>query len=281
MDSSPIIRITDHGTELFCYKGKIIETDRKDNMTYNSVLSIYPGGGVHYLIDHLTIRAGDYALDLCTGSGVLGIYAAEKASKVIATDISSRALEFARRNAKRNHVSNIEFREGNLFKPVAAEKFDYIVSNPPFIPVPDKLRAPLHSCGGSDGLYYIREILRKTGDFLKPNGRMQLFSLSLGTKDKSFLEDILKDTLNNRNITMMSFYSEPLPLSDFVASLNHNAADEWGKRLENFGVTHMYSYLVNIEPGEIPKTAISPDERKTFPDDWKDWRRKFKFLIFE
>ena len=52
----------------------------------------------------LELQEGDVALDLCTGSGILGIYVAEKASKVIATDISPRALKFAKRNAERNKI---------------------------------------------------------------------------------------------------------------------------------------------------------------------------------
>ena len=284
MNDSPEVKITQQGTELFCYKGKEIETDRKDNKIYDSVLPIYPGSGVHYLIDHLSVRKGDVALDLCTGSGVLGIYAAEKASKVIATDISERALSFVERNSQRNNILNIELRKGDLFSPVEGKKFDYIVSNPPFIPVPDNLKAALHSGGGVDGLFFVRKILRRVEEFLKPDGRMQLYSLSLGTQKESILEDVLKNTINNRAVTLTSLYSEPLLLDDFITSYKKHSVDGWRTQLKELGVTHLHSYVVNIEPGtklRIKKAKVPDSERLSYPDDWAGWKEKFSFWILD
>ncbi|MGG7507603.1 DUF7059 domain-containing protein [Plantibacter sp. YIM 135249] len=76
------------------------------------------------------------ALDLGTGCGIQALHLARIADRVVATDISARALELAALNATLNGVDTIEFRLGSLFEPVAGERFDRIVSNPPFVITP-------------------------------------------------------------------------------------------------------------------------------------------------
>ena len=75
--------------------------------------------------------------DIGTGSGILAIYLKEyfPNSKVIATDISEKALEIAKKNAEKHNVS-IDFRLGNMLDPVS-EKIDVLISNPPYIGSPE------------------------------------------------------------------------------------------------------------------------------------------------
>jgi methylase of polypeptide subunit release factors len=77
------------------------------------------------------------ALDIGTGCGAQALLAARHAEAVVATDVNERALELARLNARLNGLDNIELRAGSLFDPVAGERFDLIVSNPPFVISPD------------------------------------------------------------------------------------------------------------------------------------------------
>lgn len=87
---------------------------------------------------NLTIRKPvDQTLDLGCGTGFQSLFAARHSSRVIATDINPRALEFTRFNARVNGIDNIECREGSFFEPVAGETFDLIVSNPPFVISPE------------------------------------------------------------------------------------------------------------------------------------------------
>ncbi|MDF2549951.1 MAG: ywkE [Chlamydiales bacterium] len=81
---------------------------------------------------------GKRLLDLCTGSGCIAIALKSKfpALAVTATDLSLEALEVAKGNAKRNGVS-IDFRQGDLFSPLVGEKFDFLLSNPPYIKASD------------------------------------------------------------------------------------------------------------------------------------------------
>jgi len=89
-------------------------------------------GGASMTLSGLMLdrRVGS-VLDLGTGCGIQAMHAARHADRVVATDISARALELAAFNARLNNFHNIEFRLGSLFSPVAGERFDHIVSNPP------------------------------------------------------------------------------------------------------------------------------------------------------
>jgi hypothetical protein len=77
------------------------------------------------------------ALDLGTGNGIQAILARKHCERVVATDINPRALAFAAFNAALNGVEGIEFAEGDLFDPIGADRFDLVVSNPPYVISPD------------------------------------------------------------------------------------------------------------------------------------------------
>lgn len=72
-------------------------------------------------------------LDLGTGSGVQALAQADAATSVVATDVHARALQFAEATMRANGVTNVDLREGAWFEPVAGERFDRIVANPPFV----------------------------------------------------------------------------------------------------------------------------------------------------
>ena len=84
-------------------------------------------------LTRLTIRRRvSSALDIGTGAGTHALLAASHADEVVATDTNKRALNFAAMNARLNGIENVSFAEGSFFEPVTGEKFDLIVSNPPF-----------------------------------------------------------------------------------------------------------------------------------------------------
>ncbi len=77
------------------------------------------------------------ALDVGTGSGVHALRLARVAERVVATDVSERALEFTRLNAELNGLTNIETRLGSFLEPVAGEHFGLVVCNAPYVISPD------------------------------------------------------------------------------------------------------------------------------------------------
>ena len=120
-------------------------------------------------------------LDLCTGSGAIAISLAKyiEDSQITAVDISDKAISVAKLNAKNNNVENqITFVESDLFKELPKEKYDIIVSNPPYIKkeiiksldkeVQNEPKIALD--GGYDGLDFYRKIISNADEFLKFTG---------------------------------------------------------------------------------------------------------------
>ncbi|MBI4057811.1 methyltransferase, partial [Candidatus Microgenomates bacterium] len=137
-----------------------------------------------YIAKKVMVRKGDRVLDLATGSGVIAIFCAKKAKRVIATDINPKALHYAKFNATLNNVENkIEFRAGNLFKPVKKLKFDLIVWNGPTLSVPNAPeKYPIYCFGGIDGLAFTRRFIEESPKYLMKKGRMQWLDSSISTE---------------------------------------------------------------------------------------------------
>jgi SAM-dependent methyltransferase len=116
------------------------------------------------------------ALDLGTGCGIQALHAARYAERVVATDISQRALDYAAFNAALNAIDTIEFRLGSLFDPVAGERFDRIVSNPPFVITPRAPGVPEYEYrdGGRAGDELIQAVIGGLAEHLTPGGIAQL-----------------------------------------------------------------------------------------------------------
>lgn len=80
---------------------------------------------------------GGSALDVGTGCGLLALALSSHVDRIVATDTNPWALRLTTMNAHLNGISNIETRSGSLFEPVRDERFDLIVSNPPFVIAPE------------------------------------------------------------------------------------------------------------------------------------------------
>jgi len=114
-------------------------------------------------------RAGR-ALDLGCGAGTIALALAQRCDRVVATDISERAVTFARVNAALNGLSNIECRLGDLFEPVAGESFDIVASQPPFLPRDDAAGPTTFLFGGPRGDEISMRLLRGLRAALSPGG---------------------------------------------------------------------------------------------------------------
>ena len=121
-------------------------------------------------------------LDLCTGSGciLLSLLHELRNAGGLGTDLSEEALEAARENAVRLGLQErAAFRQGDLWEPVGDERFDLIVSNPPYVPTkviptlePEVRCGEPYAAldGGEDGLVFYRRILKEAAGHLKPSG---------------------------------------------------------------------------------------------------------------
>jgi release factor glutamine methyltransferase len=85
-------------------------------------------------IDACAIAPDAAVLDMGTGSGVCALAAARRARRVVAVDVSTAAVRCARVNALLNDLDErVDIREGDLFAPLAGERFDLVLFNPPFL----------------------------------------------------------------------------------------------------------------------------------------------------
>jgi Methyltransferase small domain len=141
----------------------------------NHVLGV--GGASTTLSGLMISEPVELALDLGTGCGIQALHAARHATRVIATDISARALELAAFNAELNGITNIEFRLGSLFDPVLGESFGHVVSNPPFVITPrgqDGVPAYEYRDGGMVGDGLVASVIKDVESRLDPGGIAQL-----------------------------------------------------------------------------------------------------------
>jgi len=136
-----------------------------------------------------TREAGPTIVELCTGSGAVAIALAKElpAARLLATDLSWRALRVARANAARHGVAaRIEFLRGDLWRAVngqaPAGSVDLVVANPPYIRSPElatlmpevQWEPRLALDGGADGLRVLRKIVASSPDRIRPGGVLLL-----------------------------------------------------------------------------------------------------------
>jgi release factor glutamine methyltransferase len=138
---------------------------------------LIPRPETELLVDLALDRNPASVLDVGTGSGAiaLAIKRHRPGARVVATDASAAALEVARRNAVRFNLE-VELRHGRWFEPVAGERFEAIISNPPYVVVGDPHLAALPYeprlalLGGADGLDGFRVLAREAPAHLLPGG---------------------------------------------------------------------------------------------------------------
>lgn len=130
--------------------------------------------------DKIASRKNWKVLDLCCGSGAIGIAVAHRCSnaKVTACDISSAAIETAKKNAQNARVK-ITFEQGDLFEAIGKKDYDMILSNPPYVKtvvlptLQEEVKdyEPLLALdGGQDGLEFYRRIIAQAPVHLKRQG---------------------------------------------------------------------------------------------------------------
>lgn len=184
------------GNRIFCGKGCLIPRPETELLVEKAIEELPHGGRF---------------LDLCTGSGCIStaVLNARKDSSCVSVDISEDALKYAEKNRDYYNLKNrmsIVLCDAAKFDP--GEKFDLIISNPPYIKSADiqnlekcVLQEPLIALdGGSDGLYFYKMIVKKYADFLKDDGSFLFeigYDISDGVKnilcEDGFCVDFMED----------------------------------------------------------------------------------------
>jgi methylase of polypeptide subunit release factors len=132
-------------------------------------------GGASTTLAGLTVREPvRSALDLGTGSGVQALHASRHAVRVTATDVNARALRAARLTLALSGAPEADLRQGSLFEPVGEERYDLVVSNPPFVISPAGRFT--YRDGGMAGDELCRALVRQSADHLAEGGWCQLLA---------------------------------------------------------------------------------------------------------
>ena len=133
------------------------------------------------------LRPGASVADVCTGSGMLAVAAAlHGAGAVTAIDASRRAVLSARANARLNGVA-VRVLRGDLLAPVSGERFDLLVSNPPYVPAAEDGASPRGKArawdAGPDGRAFLDRLCHSAADHLATGGALLLVHSSICGED--------------------------------------------------------------------------------------------------
>jgi SAM-dependent methyltransferase len=173
------------------------------------------------------------------------------AARVVGVDINPRALVFAATNAAVNLSRErgeppLERLRGNLFAPLPAEdRFDFIVVNPPFEPVPPDTGYFLHSHGGEDGLDVVRTLLPAVQDWLRPAGRFEMYTGTLGDTDSERASELVVAAFPGFCVEVRRV--DRFPLEEVIARyVDRPGYAGWRARLTAQGLTYVWGIHVRV-----------------------------------
>lgn len=133
------------------------------------------------------LEPGDTVLDIGTGTGIWALMASRKGARVVATDLPHVPLDVVRRAAESNGISCPDLRHGSLFDPVAGERFDRVLFNPPFHFGEPRSEAERATMGGADG-EVVKAFLRQVSGYLEDGGEAFLI---LPERERGLYQDAL------------------------------------------------------------------------------------------
>ncbi len=148
-----------------------------------------------------------------------------------------------------------------MYEELANKKYDYIVTNPPFIPTPEDNLLPVCGDGGIDGMDIIRRILKDLTKYLKQDGRFYMVLEAIGDDNKPFVVDLFDDK-NTKGIVNVSLFSRQLIEEQarvsamvskdmFDGSKNTKELyDLWMNSFEVLNATYVYPTLIEYIPSD-------------------------------
>ena len=176
---------------LYSTAGVYLISDRWNNPDRTSYKPpadvVYPAivSNAQYFLRFLPRTPCQRMLDLGTGTGVAALVGARSfARHAVGADIAQRCREFAEFNARLNGIENFRAVQGDLYEPVAGQRFDRIVSHPPYVPV-FKHRY-LYRDGGADGEQIVQRVIAGLPAHLESGGLLYLMALVSDRDSESF-----------------------------------------------------------------------------------------------
>jgi SAM-dependent methyltransferase len=169
--------------------------------------AVMPLGGATLDLVRAVLAGGfDAALDVGCGAGAVALHLSRNASRVVATDIHERAIDWARFNAALSNTVAIDFRCGDLFDTVRGERFDRIAAHPPFVAIADGERHSHFVHGGLRGDELALRLIDGATGHLSPKGRLvAVADWPVATGDS--LHDRIRRRLGDRAVGVLVLLS--------------------------------------------------------------------------
>ena len=239
-------------------------------------------GGASLTLARITPRTRvGRVLDLGCGGGIQALHASRHAEHVVATDLSERALAVAAFNAALNGIE-VELRQGSLLEPVAGERFDLIVSNPPFVITPrgtaEGTTTWTYRDGGRAGDTLLAELLRALPSHLAPGGSAVLlgnWEITAGgdwdAHPRAWLREAVADGVDawvlEREQEDPAQYAETWTRDGGVTDRDPGWAGlirAWLEDFEHRDVERIgFGYLLLRRPAEAPTGPVRPGRLRT------------------
>jgi hypothetical protein len=207
--------------------------------------------------------SGDSVLDLCTGSGVGALKAAQAFDRVVGVDVNPRAINFARFNALLNDMNNCSFEQGDVYGPVEDQRFDTITANPPFVPVPGNTEL-LYRDGGPSGEDVLREIMAGCSEHLKILGVCLIVTDLVEHRGTNYEEKLTRWLGTDSGFTAVVLKRPAETIYQYASShLTHTDASgispamfEWIDHYQAEGIDEVARGYIAIRPSDQPGTRI-------------------------
>lgn len=228
-----------------------------------------------YWLSRLVVnRLHGRVLDLCTGSGIQAIIAGKIAEKVIAVDIDPESARIAAFNVCLNGLkSKIEVLTGNLYDVLDVDdKFDFIISNPPFIPIPNSVNFHICGDGGEDGVAVIRDIIRGYKRFLKSSGETIMIGQCMGTFEHALIQDVVEEENPNKEYSIYLckktiLESQAVGFAELASIYNGEkiVKDMWRDVYKEKQMSYLHNFSLFTQGADGNGTVIQIDD--TWPSD--------------
>lgn len=171
---------------LYPVQGLILASDRQKDLQDAVFPAISPLS--YRFLQRMSRGPASDALDLCSGSGIAAMLLSQHCRRVIASDVSARAVHFANFNCQLNGCDRVESVQSDLYSALEGNTFDRIVAHPPY--VPSVSNAVVWRDGGATGEEPIRRIVDGLPRFLRPGGTFYASCGGFDTRDKTFEQRI-------------------------------------------------------------------------------------------
>lgn len=231
----------------------------------NKNTEVYIGFDSLRLAENIFVDEGSTVLDLCSGTGIQGMVASRNASQVTCIEINETAYEISWFNIFLNKLEDkVEVKLGDLYNTVGEQRFDYIISNPPFIPMLNEYDYPICGDGGNTGLDILNKIVSGLDNHLSDNGKSVIFCQCLGNNNSVFFNNTISEIAHKKNWKVSTIIFDKMNLnlqSKSVAELTSLFNEDFDKEefikelnelYSSIGATNLYTLLYKIDKYGTP-----------------------------